>query len=74
MLEPEDHLVVKTKWVFKNKLDKTRNMIRNKARLVTQGYNQQEGIDYDETYALVARLEFVRMLLSFACFKNLKLY
>ena len=48
--------LVPTKWVFRNKLDENGVMSTNKARLVAQGYNQQEGIDYDETYAPVARL------------------
>ncbi|GJV61507.1 retrovirus-related pol polyprotein from transposon TNT 1-94 [Tanacetum coccineum] len=48
--------------------------LRNKARLVAQGYNQQEGIDYDETYALVARLESIRILLAIACANDFKLY
>nr|GFA31611.1 retrovirus-related Pol polyprotein from transposon TNT 1-94 [Tanacetum cinerariifolium] len=47
----------RTKWVYWNKLDENSVVSRNKARLVVQGYNQQEGIDYDETYAPVARLE-----------------
>ncbi|GJU82485.1 copia protein [Tanacetum coccineum] len=49
--------IIGTKWVFRNKLDENGVVSRNKARLVAQGYNQQEGIDYDETYAPVARLE-----------------
>ena len=49
-------------------------MIRNKARLVAQGYNQIEGVDFDETFALVARLEAIRMTLAYACFKNFKLF
>ncbi|GKD84025.1 retrovirus-related pol polyprotein from transposon TNT 1-94, partial [Tanacetum coccineum] len=47
---------------------------RNKARLVAQGYNQQEGIDYDETYAPVARLESIRILLAYACALDFKLF
>ena len=47
---------------------------RNKARLAAKGYNQEEDIDYDETYAPVARLEAIRMLLAFASFMNFKLY
>lgn len=43
---------------------------RNKARLVSQGYNQEEGLDYEETYAPVARLEAIRLLLACACAKN----
>nr|GEX65379.1 copia protein [Tanacetum cinerariifolium] len=56
-----------TKWMFRNKLDENGIVSRNKARLVAQGYNQQEGIDYDENYATVARLESIRILLAYAC-------
>ncbi|GJX92781.1 retrovirus-related pol polyprotein from transposon TNT 1-94 [Tanacetum coccineum] len=63
-----------TKWVFKNKLDENGVVSRNKARLVAQGYNQQEGIDYDETYAPVARLECIRILLAYACALDFKLF
>ena len=52
--------------MFRNKLDEEGKVTRNKARLVAQGYNQQEGIDYDETYAHVARLEAIRILLAYA--------
>ncbi|WOH12597.1 hypothetical protein DCAR_0832103 [Daucus carota subsp. sativus] len=51
---PEDASIVGTKWVFKNKVDEFGTITRNKARLVAQGYNQQEGIDFDQTYAPVA--------------------
>ncbi|GJU93658.1 retrovirus-related pol polyprotein from transposon TNT 1-94 [Tanacetum coccineum] len=54
--------IIGTKWVFRNKLDENGVVSRNKARLVAQGYNQQEGINYDETYAPVARLESIRIL------------
>ena len=47
---------------------------RNKARLVAKGYNQEKGIDYDETFVPVVRLEAIRMLLAFASFMNFKLY
>ncbi|GKA58420.1 retrovirus-related pol polyprotein from transposon TNT 1-94 [Tanacetum coccineum] len=63
-----------TKWVFRNKLDENGIVSQNKARLVAQGYNQQEGIDYDETYASVARLESIRILLAYACALDFKLF
>ncbi|KAL4303070.1 hypothetical protein GQ457_10G011330 [Hibiscus cannabinus] len=57
-----------------NKLDESGNIVRNKARLVAQCYTQEEGIDFDETYALVARMEAIRMLLAFACHHEFKLF
>ncbi|XP_019173231.1 PREDICTED: uncharacterized protein LOC109168701 [Ipomoea nil] len=57
-----------------NKTDAAGNIARNKARLVTQGYSQIEGIDYDETFAPVARLESIRLLLSIACALKFKLF
>ena len=62
------------KWVFRNKLDEAGVITRNKARLVAKGYNQEEGIDYGETFAPVARLEAVRLLLAFACMSGFKLF
>ncbi|GJY08962.1 retrovirus-related pol polyprotein from transposon TNT 1-94 [Tanacetum coccineum] len=69
-----DMTIIGTKWVYRNKLDENGVVPRNKARLVAQGYNQQEGIDYDETYAPVARLESIRILLAYACALDFKLY
>ncbi|GJY07763.1 retrovirus-related pol polyprotein from transposon TNT 1-94 [Tanacetum coccineum] len=66
--------IIGTKWVFRNKLDENGIVSRNKARLVAQGYNQQEGIDYDETYASVARLESIRILLAYVCALDFKLF
>ncbi|GJU77550.1 retrovirus-related pol polyprotein from transposon TNT 1-94 [Tanacetum coccineum] len=74
VLLPISQSVIGTKWVFRNKLDENGIVSRNKARLVAQGYNQQEGIDYDETYAPVARLESIRILLAIACANDFKLY
>ncbi|GJY99970.1 retrovirus-related pol polyprotein from transposon TNT 1-94, partial [Tanacetum coccineum] len=59
---------------LRNKLDENNVVSRNKARLVVQGYNQQEGIDYNETYAQVARLESIRILLAYACALDFKLF
>nr|GEU30925.1 copia protein [Tanacetum cinerariifolium] len=66
--------IIGTKWVFRNKLDKNGVVSRNKAMLVAQGYNQQEGIDYDETYASVARVESIGILLAYACALDFKLF
>ena len=63
-----------TRWVFQNKINEDGEIIRNKAWLVALGYNQQEGIDYDETFAPIAWLESIRVMLSFASYMNLKLY
>ncbi|GJY11738.1 retrovirus-related pol polyprotein from transposon TNT 1-94 [Tanacetum coccineum] len=71
---PMDMTIIGTKWVYRNKLNENRVVTRNKARLVAQGYNQQEGIDFDETYTLVARLESIRILLAYACALDFKLY
>jgi len=66
--------VIGTKWVFRNKSDDSGIITRNKARLVAKGYNQAKGIDYDETFATVVRLEVVRHLLAFACMSGFKLF
>ncbi|KAK1682427.1 hypothetical protein QYE76_043275 [Lolium multiflorum] len=73
---PKDHRinVIGTKWVFKNKQDENGIVIRNKARLVAQGFAQIEGMDFEDTFAPVARLEAIRLLLAFASFHNFKLY
>nr|GEZ35170.1 retrovirus-related Pol polyprotein from transposon TNT 1-94 [Tanacetum cinerariifolium] len=63
-----------TKWVFRNKNDKRGIMIKNKARLVAQGYTQEEGIDYDEVFAPVARIEAIRLLLAYASFMGFMVY
>lgn len=66
--------VIGTKQVFRNKLNEEGEVVRNKARLACKGYAQEEGEDYGETFAPVARLEGVRMLLAFATFKGFKVY
>ncbi|GJY43105.1 retrovirus-related pol polyprotein from transposon TNT 1-94 [Tanacetum coccineum] len=71
---PNYQTVIGTKWVFKHKLDENGIVSRNKARLFAQGYNQQEGIDFDETYAPVARLESIIILLAYACAHDFKLF
>jgi hypothetical protein len=71
---PSDHNIIDTKWIFKNKSDEHGTVIRNKARLVTQGYTHIEGVDFDEIIAPVACLESMRILLSISCHLGFKLY
>ncbi|GKC84912.1 putative ribonuclease H-like domain-containing protein, partial [Tanacetum coccineum] len=63
-----------TKWVFRNKKDKKGIVIRNKPRLVAQGYTQEEGTDYDEVFALIARIKAIRLFLAYALFKDFVVY
>nr|GFB39480.1 copia protein [Tanacetum cinerariifolium] len=67
---PQGKSVIKTKWIFKNKKDESSLVIQNKARLVAVGYSQQEGIDYDDTFAPVARIEAIRLFLAYAAHKD----
>nr|GFB89831.1 putative ribonuclease H-like domain-containing protein [Tanacetum cinerariifolium] len=63
-----------TKWVLKNKKDERGIIIKNKARLVVQGHTQEEGIDYDEVFAPVARIEAIRLFLAYASFMGFTVY
>nr|GEU69141.1 hypothetical protein [Tanacetum cinerariifolium] len=63
-----------TKWVLKNKKDERGIVIKNKARLVAQGHTQEEGIDYDEVFALVARIKAIRLFLAYASFMGFIVY
>eukprot|EP00253_Pinus_taeda_P003187 PITA_03187 len=71
---PKDKNVIGTKWIFKNKLNENGEVIRNKARLVCKGYAQQEGIDFEENFAPVAKLEAIRMFLALSSFQKLKVF
>ncbi|KAK2423598.1 cysteine-rich RECEPTOR kinase [Trifolium repens] len=71
---PDKVNVIGTKWIYKNKSDEKEVITRNKARLVAQGYTQVEGLDFEETFAPVARLESIRLLLGVACILKFKLY
>jgi hypothetical protein len=71
---PHDVNVIGTKWVFKNKQEEDGEVVRNKARLVAQGFSQVEDLDFGKNFALVARLEAIKILLAFAASKGFKLY
>ncbi|GKB93556.1 ribonuclease H-like domain-containing protein [Tanacetum coccineum] len=71
---PHGMKVIGTKWVYRNKRDERGVVVRNKARLVAQGYTQEEGIDYDEVFAPVARIEAIRLFLAFASFMGFIVY
>ncbi|GJW03540.1 putative ribonuclease H-like domain-containing protein [Tanacetum coccineum] len=71
---PEGKFAIGTKWILKNKRDARGIVVRNKARLVAQGHRQEEGIDYDEVFAPVARIEAIRLFLAFASYMGFMVY
>nr|GEX09816.1 uncharacterized mitochondrial protein AtMg00820-like [Tanacetum cinerariifolium] len=71
---PEGKSVIKTKWIFKNKKHESSLVIRNQARLLAVGYSQQEGIDYDETFSPIARIEAIRLFLAYAAHKDFTVF
>ncbi|GKD53504.1 retrovirus-related pol polyprotein from transposon TNT 1-94 [Tanacetum coccineum] len=71
---PNRKRAIGSKWIFRNKKDEMGIVIRNKARLVAQGYTQEKGIDYDEVFEPVARIEAIRLFLSYASFKDFVVY
>jgi hypothetical protein len=74
LVESPKQNIVGTKWVFHNKQDEFGVVTRNKARLVAKGYSQVEGLDFEETFALIARLESICILLAYATHHDFKLY
>nr|GEU43533.1 copia protein [Tanacetum cinerariifolium] len=71
---PHGKRAIGTKWVFRNKKDERGIVVGNKARLVTQGHTQEEGIDYEEVFAPVARIEAIRLFLAYASFMGFMVY
>jgi hypothetical protein len=71
---PKDKHVIGTKCVYKNKMNEDGKVIKNKQRLVFKGYAQVKGVDYEETFAPVARLEAIRIFLAFSSYKKFKVY
>nr|GFC16472.1 retrovirus-related Pol polyprotein from transposon TNT 1-94 [Tanacetum cinerariifolium] len=72
--QPDKVMVITLKWIYKVKLDELGGIQKNKARLVARGYRQEEGIDFEESFALVARLEAIRIFLAYAAHKNIGVY
>ncbi|GJS30514.1 putative ribonuclease H-like domain-containing protein [Tanacetum coccineum] len=71
---PEGKNIIALKWLWKNKYDAENIVVRNKTRLVAKGYKQEEGIDFEESFAPVARLEAVRMFIAYAAHKNITIF
>ncbi|GJR71694.1 putative ribonuclease H-like domain-containing protein [Tanacetum coccineum] len=71
---PNGKRAIGTKWIYRNKKDERGIVVRNKARLVAQGYTQEEGIDYDEVFDPIASIEAIRLFLAYASFKDFVVY
>nr|GEU50767.1 retrovirus-related Pol polyprotein from transposon TNT 1-94 [Tanacetum cinerariifolium] len=71
---PDKVMFITLKWIYKVKLDKLGCILKNRARLVARGYRQEEGIDFEESFASVARLEAIRIFLAFAAYQNMVVY
>ncbi|GJW58123.1 retrovirus-related pol polyprotein from transposon TNT 1-94 [Tanacetum coccineum] len=74
VLKPHGKTIIGTKWIWKNKMDENGIVIKIKARLVAQGYNQQEWIDYEENFAPVARLEAIRIFFAYTAYMGFMVY
>nr|GFA72764.1 retrovirus-related Pol polyprotein from transposon TNT 1-94 [Tanacetum cinerariifolium] len=71
---PEKAMIISLKWIFKMKLDEYGGVLKNKARLVTKGYRQEEGVDSEESFAPVARIKAIRIFLAYAAYKNMVVF
>nr|GFB08514.1 retrovirus-related Pol polyprotein from transposon TNT 1-94 [Tanacetum cinerariifolium] len=71
---PDQVMVITLKWIYKVKLDELGGILKNKARLVARSYRQEEGIDFEESFAPVARLEAIWIFLAYAAHKNMVVY
>nr|GEZ06728.1 retrovirus-related Pol polyprotein from transposon TNT 1-94 [Tanacetum cinerariifolium] len=71
---PDKVMVITLKWIYKVKIDELGGILKNKARLVACGYRQEDEIDFEESFALVARLEAIRIFLAYATHKNMVVY
>ncbi|GJW55805.1 retrovirus-related pol polyprotein from transposon TNT 1-94 [Tanacetum coccineum] len=71
---PNGKNIIAVKWIWKNKTDAENTVVRNKSRLVAKGYGQEDGIDFEESFAPVARLEAVRIFVAYAAHENFPIY
>ncbi|GJW83105.1 retrovirus-related pol polyprotein from transposon TNT 1-94 [Tanacetum coccineum] len=71
---PDNILIIPLKWIFKIKLDEYGDVLKNKARLVAKGYRQEAGIDFEESFAPVARLEAIRLFIAHAASMNMVIF
>ncbi|GJX23583.1 retrovirus-related pol polyprotein from transposon TNT 1-94 [Tanacetum coccineum] len=71
---PDRVMIITLKWIFKVKLDELGGVLKNKARLVAKGYRQEEGIDFEESFEPVARLEAIRIFIAYVAHKNMTVY
>ncbi|GJX43486.1 retrovirus-related pol polyprotein from transposon TNT 1-94 [Tanacetum coccineum] len=71
---PDRAMIISLKWIFKVKLDKYGSVLKNKARLVAKGYRQEEGVDFEESFAPVARIEAIRIFLAYGAYKNMVVF
>ncbi|GJY77756.1 retrovirus-related pol polyprotein from transposon TNT 1-94 [Tanacetum coccineum] len=71
---PDIAMIISLKWIFKVKLDEYGGVLKNKARLVSKGYRQEEGIEFEESFAPVARIEAIRIFLAYAAHKNMVVF
>nr|GEW70723.1 copia protein [Tanacetum cinerariifolium] len=72
--QPDCVMIIALKWIYKVKLDEYGNVLKNKARLVAKGYRQEEGIDFEESFAPVARIKAIRIFIANAASKNMTIY
>nr|GFA62816.1 integrase, catalytic region, zinc finger, CCHC-type, peptidase aspartic, catalytic [Tanacetum cinerariifolium]GFA78314.1 integrase, catalytic region, zinc finger, CCHC-type, peptidase aspartic, catalytic [Tanacetum cinerariifolium] len=74
VLAPDNIIPLTLKWLFKNKHDEEKTVIQNKSRLVVRGYRQEEGIDFEDSFASVARMEAIRIYLAYAAHKSFTVF
>ncbi|GKF95080.1 retrovirus-related pol polyprotein from transposon TNT 1-94, partial [Tanacetum coccineum] len=72
--QPDYVMIIALKWIYKAKLEEYGNVLKNKARLVAKGYRQEEGIDFEESFAPIARIKAIRIFIANAASKNMTIY